>query len=211
MTDLRALRRLGLARVAVLLAAGACKAYQLPSPAMAPTLLAGDYIYVSALLKPPTRKQIVVYEQGELTYIKRVVGLPGDTLAMRDGTLLVDGKPLTEVYASHAFERPVHDSAFMWQRPFLVKTTRRAAYRPTLTTWGPIVVPVEMYFLLGDNRGESADSRYLGFVKARSIFARPVWVYYSYDPDAARVRWSRIGMMIRDGADAATPPRGRPN
>jgi signal peptidase I len=178
---------------------------------MQPTLLPGDYLYVSALVSPPTRKEIVAYEHGGMTFIKRVIGLPGDTLSMQAGTVLIDGTPLPEAYASHAWEKAVRDSAFMWQRAYLVSFVRLAAYRPTLTTWGPIVVPAESYFVLGDNRGESADSRYMGFIAANSIFARPRWIYYSYDSENHRIRWSRIGMVIRDGADAPTPQRGRPN
>jgi signal peptidase I len=178
---------------------------------MEPTLLAGDYLYVSVLASPPTRKEIVAYEHGDISFIKRVIGLPGDTLSMQAGTVVIDGAPLLETYASHAWEKAVRDSAFMWQRAYLVSSVRPATYRPTLTTWGPIVVPAESYFVLGDNRGESADSRYTGFVAANAIFARPRWIYYSYDSDNHRVRWNRIGMVIRDGADAPTPQRGRPN
>ena len=78
------------------------------------------------------------------------------------------------------------------------------SYQPTLQNWGPLVVPADRYFALGDNRQQSLDSRFWGFVEASKVKGRAVFLYWSYDGDTLRpfpwltsVRWSRIGDRIR--------------
>ena len=80
----------------------------------------------------------------------------------------------------------------------------RAAYRPTHDNWGPLVLPPGRYFMLGDNRYNSVDSRYYGLVPRENIRGRPIFVYYSYDPSevavvpfVTNIRWGRIGHRIR--------------
>lgn len=165
---------------------------------MEPTILAGDHFFVSTSNELPKRKEIVVYRQNGQVYIKRVVGLPGDTLEMRGGVLVVDGDSVREPYARHAGEESVSDPDFEWQRRFVPGFSARRVYHPTLTFWGPILIPTGKYFLLGDNRGYSADSRYGGFVEARDIFARPGLIYFSKDRQSGDVRWSRIARAIPD-------------
>ena len=133
-----------------------------------------------------------------LPYIKRVLGLPGDTLSMREGVLTANGRSIAEPYASHGIERSVTDPAFSWQRSFLARVSDSSRYHPTLTTWGPIVLPPDNYFVLGDNRGESADSRYMGFVGETDIFAHPIFIYFSQDRETGKIRWNRVGMRLRD-------------
>jgi signal peptidase I len=176
---------------------GLIQAYQIPNSSMEPTLLVGDYIFAKPIRRAPNRGDVVIllHPRG-LFRVKRVVGMPGDTLAMEAGVLSVNGHPNSEPYASHAHERSVFDADFMWQRRFLTGTVDTAAYHPTSTFWGPIVVPVGHYFVLGDNRGESADSRYWGFVAADSVVQRPTVVYFSRDPLSHSVRWSRIGTRL---------------
>jgi signal peptidase I len=169
------------------------QAYQIPNTGMEPTLLLGDYILATPLRRPPVRGQIVIFSQRKLFRVKRVVGVPGDTLAMEAGVLSVNGHATSEPYASHAHERNDFDAEFLWQRRFLLATVDTSAYHPTTTFWGPIVVPQGNYFVLGDNRPESADSRYWGFVPADAVVQRPTFVYFSRDPQAHSVRWSRIG------------------
>ncbi len=169
------------------------QAYQIPNSSMEPTLLAGDYILAKPLRRAPSRGQIVIYRRRHGAWVKRIVGLPGDTVAMQAGALSVNGYPISEPYASHAHERSVFDRDFVWQRRFLAGTVDTSAYHPTTTFWGPIVIPPGNYFVLGDNRPESADSRYTGFVVADSVVQRPLFVYFSRDPQTHVVRWSRIG------------------
>ena len=140
------------------------------------------------------------------TFVKRLVGLPGDTLSMRDGTLLHNGQPMVEQYVVHS--DPGADPAtdeFRWQRSHLVNTAMAASdgYNPSRNNWGPLVVPAHHFFVLGDNRDNSADSRYWGFVSDTLLRGTPLIVYYSFTPDSAtavpwlkNIRWARIGRTV---------------
>ncbi|SRR5436190_4727216 len=172
------------------------QAWQIPNSSMEPTLYAGDFILARPLRRAPSHGQIVIFQRHKGAWTKRIVGTPGDTLAMEAGVLSVNGHPMAEPSAFHAHERSVFDADFLWQRQFLTSTVDTTAYHPTTTFWGPIVVPAGNYFVLGDNRGESADSRYFGFVAADSIVQRPTVVYFSRDPQTHSVRWSRIGIRV---------------
>src|SRR6266571_1361029 len=172
------------------------QAYQIPSVSMEPTLLAGDFILAKPLRRAPERGEIVVYRRRGVAFMKRVVGLPADTLSMQNGTLFVNGHSVMEPYASHRLERSLFDQDFLWQRDYVAPGIDAAAYHPTLTFWGPIVVPPREYFMLGDNRGESADSRYMGFVSADSVIQRPTVIYLSRDRETGHIRWARIGTVV---------------
>ena len=139
-------------------------------------------------------------------FVKRVVGLSGDTLGMVDGVLKRNGRFVHEGYTSHT--EPGSDPAgeeFRWQRRFLVRgATGGASYHPSRNNWGPLVVPRENLFVLGDNRDNSLDSRYWGFVADSMVKGRPLLVYFSYAPDSAslvpfltNVRWRRLGTRVR--------------
>ena len=91
-----------------------------------------------------------------------------------------------------------------WQAGFLAGGRDPASYRPTRDNWGPIQVPEDSYFVLGDNRDNSEDSRYWGFVDKKSVRGRPWFVYYSFDSSSDEeaawmrdVRWGRIGGIVR--------------
>ena len=94
---------------------------------------------------------------------------------------------------------------FDWQRQYLAGDLDAARwYRPSRNNWGPLVVPDGNYFMLGDNRDNSSDSRYWGFVPDSLLRGRPMLVYYSYVPDSThhfswltRIRWHRIFERIR--------------
>ena len=198
------------------------EAFKIPSGSMENTLLVGDFLFVNKAvygaevplvhvrlpaLQHPKRGEILVFEyppNPEKDYVKRLVGLPGDTVEMRDGTVYIDGTALVEPYVVHSDPNSDPGEAeFAWQRPFLVRTAE-ASTHPSRNNWGPLVVPEGNYFVLGDNRDNSADSRYWGFVPDSLVRGRPMFVYYSYEPDATRrapwltnVRWSRIGTRVR--------------
>ena len=184
--------------LAGVVALSSCKLYQQPSSSMEPTLLAGDYFVATSSTRAPRRSEIVVYRENGNAFTKRVVGLPGDTLAMSNAVLFVNGDSQPEAYARHFGEESVTNAAFSWQARFLPHVADRSRYHPTLTFWGPIVVPPDKYFVLGDNRGQSADSRYNGFVDRRSIFARPQFIYFSKSRATGDIRWNRVGRSIRD-------------
>jgi signal peptidase I len=169
---------------------------RVPTETMVPTLLAGDRVFVAPRrTEPVTRGEIVVYRRWETRYAKRVLGVPGDTLAMQGGALRINGRLLTETYAIHAGEDEITDRRFAWQRSHLT-TPDSSRYRPTLATWGPLVTPPGSYFVLGDDRGQSVDSRYDGFLPDTAIIGWPVTIYFSRDPVALRVRWDRIGKAV---------------
>lgn len=201
------------------------EAFQIPSGSMERTLLSGDFLFVNKAVYgaqipgtearlpafgEPARGDVIVFSYPRdpaLNYVKRVVGMPGDTVAMRRGRVWVNGNPLDEPYAQRT--DPAHDVTdpqFAWQRGYLadraVEVRRR--YRPTRDSWGPLIVPPDRYFVLGDNRDNSADSRYWGFVERRAVKGRPLLVYFSFDRDTGHpwswlteIRWSRLGLLVR--------------
>jgi signal peptidase I len=165
------------------------QAFTIPSGAMAPTLLVGDYIitdrsaYRSQL---PRRGDIIVfkYPQDERRdFIKRIIGLPGDEILIRERPVFVNGVPLSEPYVMHSK---------------LPSSTRlgAAAYCGYAFGCTPTVVPPNAYFVMGDNRDNSQDSRYWGFVKREKIVGRATTVYWSWDGTTHRLRIDRIGRRL---------------
>ena len=179
---------------------------KLPSGSMEPTLLLGDYFTSSRLGSTRTagtlgRGDVVIFlfpDDTTKQFVKRVIGLPGDTIAMKDAVVTVNGRPLREPYATMADSvDPVSDD-FRWQRRFVVATAPRdtSRYVASRNNWGPLLVPPNHYFVLGDRRDESLDSRYFGFVPASEIIGHVRRVYFSRD-SAGHIRWSRIGHLVR--------------
>lgn len=192
--------------------------FYITSGSMEDTLLVGDFLVVNRAAiggripftqahvpgySRPRRQDILVFDPphtDEFRLVKRLIGMPGDTLEMRDRVVYVNGDPLEEPYVRHD---PVGDEghpSFGWQRDHLVAGVDPSTYRPTRDNWGPIVVPEEHYFMLGDNREQSLDSRYWGLLEAWRVEGRVSFIYYSYDsesydafPFVTEVRWGRIG------------------
>lgn len=199
------------------------EAFKIPTASMENTLLVGDFLLVNKAVygaevpgtaarlpgfDEPSRSDVVVFvppHDPTKNYVKRIVGVPGDTLEMRDKTLFVNGRAQEEPYTRHvdSFSEPT-DSRMLWQAEFLVDGKRDwRRYDPTRDRWGPIVVPQGKYFALGDNRDNSEDSRYWGFIDDSSIRGRPMFVYYSFVRNPltpfswiTAVRWARIGDAI---------------
>ncbi len=144
------------------------------------------------------------------TLVKRMWGTPGDTVYMRDGVLHINGIPHPQgrEYANNPQGDPseVHE-LFGWQRQYALAGSRFGAVpaQPTHDNWGPLVVPAARYLMLGDNRYNSKDSRYWGFVPRENFRGRPIFVYYSYNADDSDralpfltdIRWGRLGHIIR--------------
>jgi signal peptidase I len=154
----------------------------------------------------PKRGDIVVFraQHDTLDVVKRLMGLPGDTLAMRDGDLFINGTRQNEPYVRRS--DPDGDGThpwMQWQLAHLTGDVDRSNYHPTRDNWGPIVVPNDNYFLLGDNRDESLDSRFWGFLDPARVKGKAALVYYSYERGSLQpfpwlhVRWDRIGERIR--------------
>jgi signal peptidase I len=196
------------------------EAFKIPSGSMENTLQVGDFLLVNKLvygaevpftharlprLRSPQRGDVIVFEFPEdvsKNFVKRLVGLPGDTVQMIAGMLIRNGVPLKERYVEHT-EPDMDPGAddFQWQRRYLVGTAASASqYLPSRNNWGPLLVPDGKYFVLGDNRDNSLDSRYWGFVPDSLLKGRPFVVYYSYSPDSVDTfawlthnRWTRLG------------------
>lgn len=199
----------------------AVEAFRIPTASMERTLLVGDFLLVNkavygaqvpgtAVRLPafgaPEHGDVVVFtppHEPEKNYVKRLVGLPGDTLHMRDKVLFINGAMVPEPYAQHGDPMDMHDPRMRWQVDHLVTASDRLHYRPTRDHWGPLVVPQGRYFVLGDNRDDSEDSRYWGLVDAATLKGKPLFVYYSFDPNPlhqapwiTEIRWARIGGAI---------------
>lgn len=200
----------------------AIEAFRIPTASMERTLLVGDFLLVNkavygaqvpgtAVRLPafgePTHGDVVVFtppHEPRKNYVKRLVGLPGDTLYMRDKVLFRNGQRVLEPYAQHADPLDIHDPRMRWQLDYLMEPSDRLHYRPTRDQWGPIVVPEGRYFVLGDNRDDSEDSRYWGLVDQLTLKGKPLFVYYSFDasplshvPWITEIRWDRIGGAVQ--------------
>lgn len=170
---------------------------RIPSASMQPTLRVGDFVLGDKqafaqeglwqhLLPPHTihRGEIAVFRfplAPERDLIKRIIGLPGDRIRLHDDQVLLNGQPLPEPYASYL---PARFDAFRDDFPTLRQLDPNVApswwqqLRLTIHQ-NEITVPPGTYFVLGDNRNESEDSRYWGFVPAENLVAQPVLVYLS--------------------------------
>jgi signal peptidase I len=171
------------------------QAYRIASTSMEPSLLAGDWVFVSHRRVPLRRDQLVVFTKTGDTLIKRIAGLPGDTLQMRDGTLLRDGIMVNDS-ATITTGPDASAEEFAWQAAHLTSTVDSRSYHPTNDNWGPLVVPDHRLFVLGDNRHYSKDSRYYGFISTDSVTGHPTQVYYSRDPERRVSRWNRFGHRL---------------
>jgi signal peptidase I len=198
------------------------EAFKIPSGSMESTLLVGDLLLVNKMLYgaevpftrlrlPAVRRpgigDVVVFQWPEdptKNFVKRLVGLPSDTIEMRRGTLFRNGEMQRESYAlHHHLELDPAADDFRWQRDFVAPGVDVRRYHPSRNNWGPLVVPSSHYFMLGDNRDNSLDSRYWGFVPDSLVRGSPILVYYSYAPDSGttfdwltRIRWQRLGELI---------------
>ncbi len=199
------------------------EAFKIPTTSMEGTLLAGDFLLVNKAvygaeipgvgitlpaLAIPERGEVVVFhpphDPGK-HYVKRLVGLPGHTLEMRNKLLYLNGEELYEPYTSHHdWDGDTVHPGMSWQNEFLKNPVATRRYRPSRDNWGPLVIPGGSFFMLGDNRDNSEDSRYWGLVDREKIKGRPWRVYYSSEPGQAglgswfqEVRWGRIGGRIR--------------
>ncbi|MGH7701891.1 MAG: signal peptidase I [Gemmatimonadales bacterium] len=197
------------------------EAFRIPSGSMENTLLIGDFLFVNKAVygaevplihktlpavREPHRGDILVFDSVEdegLKVVKRLIGLSGDTLSMEHGELYLNGKPVPEPYAVHAdppkTEDPVYRSKMrQWQSRHIVGVDP-ANYDPDLQDWGPIVVPADSFFMMGDNRDNSYDGRYWGFLPRANVRGTPLMVYFSFDPESWRplpfltaIRWNRF-------------------
>ena len=195
--------------------------FVITSGSMEETLLVGDFLMVNRLAlggripfttarlpgySEPRRFDVLVFDpphEDELKLVKRLVGMPGDTLHMEDKVLFVNGERVLEPWVRHSDEGDQMDPWMEWQKAYLAPGHDRGGYRPTRDSWGPLIVPEGHYFMLGDNRETSLDSRYWGLLERWRLEGRAVFIYFSYDKESFRpfpwirdIRWRRIGDRI---------------
>jgi signal peptidase I len=163
------------------------QAFKIPTGSMEENLLIGDHLLVNKFVFGPAassleravlpigdieREDVVVFkypEEPERDFIKRIIGLPGETLEVRDKKVFVNGQPLDEPYA-HYIDAPNIPSEFHEVTSFDVRER-----------YGPVTVPPNQYFVMGDNRDNSQDSRYWGFLPRGNIKGKALLIYWSYE------------------------------
>jgi signal peptidase I len=191
--------------------------FVITSGSMEETLLVGDMLVVNRAAIgsriPATNLRIPGYSEPRfldvmvfdppheetLKLIKRLIGMPGDTLEMRSRTLYRNGKPVDEPYVVHSGVPDETHPWMEWQADHLPDGMDPRTYAPTRDSWGPLVIPEDRYFMLGDNREQSLDSRYWGLLEGWRLEGRAVFTYFSYNKGSYRpfpwvreIRWGRI-------------------
>jgi len=178
------------------------QAFEIPSSSMEDTLLIGDHVFVNReQFAPPTkwmgpllsyrdvrRQDIVVFlspAEAGLYVVKRVIGIPGDRIHLRDGAVYRNGEKLNEPYVMHKgpdMPNPYRDN-FPAVPPSDMYTVT-PAWQSVLHTYvegDDLVVPPNSYFAMGDNRDVSYDSRYWGFIPRENVIGRPMFIYWSFE------------------------------
>ncbi|MCE5312085.1 MAG: signal peptidase I [Nitrospiraceae bacterium] len=181
------------ALLALFIRAFVVQAFKIPSGSMIPTLLVGDHLLVNKFiygleipftnkkilaLKSPQRGDIVVFrfpEDPSRDFIKRVIGVEGDIVEMREKVVYVNEKPLIEPYAKYLSGPGVHSKEF----------------------FGPYLVPKGKFFVMGDNRDQSYDSRFWGYVDMKDLRGKALVIYWSWDSSKNFPRFNRIGDIVR--------------
>ena len=172
------------------------QAFKIPSGSMLDTLLIGDHILVNKFIygiknpftgetwipiEEPERKDIVVFEyplNPSQDYIKRVIGVAGDRIEIKDKKVFVNGEPQNEPYTIYSDNRIIP-----------------ANVQPR-DNMDPVTVPPHSLFVMGDNRDNSYDSRFWHFVDLKAVKGKAFILYWSWDKDKFRVRWDRIGKLV---------------
>jgi signal peptidase I len=199
--------------LAIILRTFLIQAYKIPSGSMEPTLLIGDHIMVNKVaygLRMPDSLLGFTPLAGEIPYghylfhfgqvhrgdvvvfvfpldptkdfIKRVIGIGGDTIAVKNGVVWLNGKPMPDPHAH-----------------FEVPAAGRSPYSPR-DNYGPFTVPQGKFFMMGDNRDRSYDSRFWGTVSLNQVEGHALFIYWSWGDDSQStlgIRWSRIGKPVR--------------
>jgi len=183
--------------LALVLRAYVIEAFKIPSGSMIPTLVVGDHLLVNKMVygidlpfvddkvlvyRNPHRYDIIVFrypKDPSKNFIKRVIGVGGDKVEMKDKDVYVNDQKIEDSFVQHTDEDVLP-----------AKMSKR-------DNFGPITVPEGKVFVLGDNRDDSHDSRYWGFVDLNEIKGKAMFIYWSWDGDRSRPRLRRIGRGIK--------------
>jgi signal peptidase I len=176
--------------IALLITTFVVKMYKIPSRSMVPTLLVGDQLVVNKFIygikipffrntiipiTDPQRGDIIVFiypKDRSLDYIKRVIGIGGDTIEIKDKIIFINGKLLDD-------ENGIYSDTVEQRHNF-----------------GPVTVPAGSLFVMGDNRDHSMDSRFWGFVDLKDVQGKAFIIYWSWNPEEREIRWQRLGNLL---------------
>jgi signal peptidase I len=190
------------------------QAFEIPSGSMKNTLLIGDHLFVDrALLAPKTKwmplipyqslkkHDIVVFvspAQPGMYLVKRVIGTPGDRIHLKDGVVYLNEQAQNEPYVRHDPSRPAEEyrDNFPNAEPNESVLPEWHAEMPSYVDNGDIVVPPDHYFVMGDNRENSWDSRYWGFVPKENLIGRPMFIYWSFQTPEDQYEKQGIGDRV---------------
>ena len=182
--------------IAVFIRTFVVQAFKIPSRSMVPTLLVGDHLLVNKFIygvkmpyfrktiipvTDPQRGDIIVFiypNDRSKDFIKRVIGLSGDTIEIKNIKIFINGKEYTDSYGIYS------DSV---------------VYPGTMQprdNYGPVTVPPKSLFVMGDNRDESADRRFWGFVDLKDVEGKALVIYWSWNRDDQNLRWQRLGNLL---------------
>jgi signal peptidase I len=173
------------------------QAFKIPSGSMKPTLQIGDHILVNKFIygvkipllrttlipvTEPKRGDIVVFiypEDRSKDFIKRLIGVAGDTVEVRNKKIFLNGKPYEDRHGVYTDD--VIIPAALQKRD----------------NFGPVTVPPDKIFVMGDNRDQSYDSRFFGFVDLKDVMGKAMIIYWSWNSEETNVRWNRLGQILR--------------
>lgn len=177
------------------------QAFKIPTGSMEPNLLVGDHLIVNKMVFAPAvtgaerallpgrairRGDVIVFKfpkEPERDFIKRVIGLPGDRLELRRKQIYVNGAALDETAYAH-YNRPLTPDGMV---PPMEQ----------LENYGPVVVPTGQYFMMGDNRDDSEDSRFWGFLPESYVKGKALFIYFAAGDSFGDVRWGRLLNRVR--------------
>ena len=180
--------------IAVLIRTFIIQAYKIPSKSMVPTLLVGDHLLVNKFIygvkipvirktvlpvTDPKQGDIIVFiypEDRSKDYIKRVIGVAGDKIEIRDKKIFINDQRYEDSWG--------------------IYTDSRSLPQDVRDYFGPVVVPPDSLFVMGDNRDQSADSRYWGFVDIKDVEGKALILYWSWDSEDFALRWNRLGKLL---------------
>jgi signal peptidase I len=195
------------------------QAFVIPTGSMEDTLLIGDHLLVDKLAYAPSggfSKYVLPYEEprrGDIivfrypvditqTFVKRVIGIPGDHIKIVNQQVIRNNSKLNEPYTVH--KNPYPDSFrdnFPSSEPNLMLLDRARDMLANNVVNGEIVVPPDSFFAMGDNRDNSLDSRYWGFVPRGNIIGKPLIIYWSYDANTESLASSSVNTLARHFVD----------